>query len=323
MTLIFGLAFSVSAYSSNCNNAESCWKSGLAEHKRKNYNGAAPHFIRGCNYGKVKSCVAAGDMSKKTRNFKNAEIYFAKSCHLKSALGCNWLGDLYLEMTPAQVNKGLANKSKACNMGNIGACVTGGNMSFEKELYAQAKPLFTKACYNKKDKVAIAAGCNGLGNLTSLLDKQNKSRIVQLYKKGCEVKAPGGFSTPACQNYDFHKGFTPQTLKNAEATCKRTSGATCWQVAQYYLSKEGGGMDLIRGAAYLRLPCNAGDKQACQTWERLTRPTSSGSTATSSTSTSGGYSAPSAPQQTCRTVVYTRYRPGGGGRVQGHKTVCN
>jgi len=203
LIILIGLALSSNVIA--CNNAASCWSSGLAQHKAKNYAGAASYFIKSCNYGKKKSCSAAGDMSKKIRNFRNAEIYLTKACNFGEKIGCNWLGDLFIEKKGKNINKGLSYKAKACNMGHIGSCVTAGNLYLEREQYAQARPMFQKACYNNKDKVGVAEGCNQLGHLIVLLSSgtnvNDHKKRVALYKKGCEANAPAGFSKVPCRNY--------------------------------------------------------------------------------------------------------------------------
>ena len=157
-------------------------------------------------------------------------------------------------------------------------------------------PLLDKACYNKKDKVAISTGCNGLANLYSSGDAvaKNKKRALQLYKRACDARTP--FSQPACDNYKFQsRGFTARERNQAEVACNNMNKISCYKLALVYIAGRGVKKDNNKAMTYVKKACKAGDKDSCRSYKNYYAPApSSSSTSSSSNSSSSGsgYSAP-------------------------------
>ena len=313
--------------SGSCNqgNAKSCFNDALNAMGRKNTSQAINLFVKGCNLGLSRSCSAAGDQYLKVRNYKNAEKYLTLSCNKGNATGCSMLGSYYLDdARPANPKKGLLYKAKACKGGNIGACAVGGTFYSERSLFKQAKPLLDKACYNKKDKVAISAGCNGLANLYSSGDAvaKNKKRALQLYKRACDARTP--FSQPACENYKFQsRGFTARERSQAEVACNNMNKIYCYKLALVYRTGKGVKKDNNKAMTYVKKACRAGDKNSCQSYKAYYAPTPSTSSSSSSSNSGSGSTGYKPPP--CHNEVYTTCASGvyPCRRVQNTRRICN
>lgn len=265
-----------------------------------------------CNKGNMYACAVLG-FQYKPYDTSQAVKYLSKSCNGGLTLGCGALGIIYSKIGE---NK-------------------------------KAIPLLEKACYsmevNKQNSPAIQEICISLthnygdDNL-SLKSSKYACNIEKNYK---EVTPISGSQITSCDEYKFNLILiNPNTIKQKfikrlKTYCNNNDADSCMRLSRLYTEKYKYFFSNITSVLYdnpsysveddeknaikyANKSCDI-DKSHCELVSSLREVFNPPVSPTSGSVSNYNKSSTSS----CRTEVYTQYRPGTRQRVQQHRRVCN
>ena len=161
---------------------------------------------------------------------------------------------------------------RACNAGNLTACVNFGVMYDHgqgvSQDYTRATSLYSKAC-----DAGNAEGCRSLGVLYEHGSgvSQDYSRAADLYSKACDAKVPDG-----CTNlgvlYGNGQGVAQddgRALALFSKGCEENSALGCSDLGYLYENGRGTDKDLEKARQFYTKACSLGEQPSCNQLKSL------------------------------------------------------